>query len=175
MLSMEEILSSKTTQIGTFPNSGGDVVRKNTFFKALAAGVFSLSLIGGSAAEAGQSRGCPVFNAAMVDAAALVVNLGVNVMVGRVLDDPSTGTIECRISQTFGSGIFAVEVNDDEVFVSGSSRVGSTIQTRLSSSDRGGLSLRERHACRAQVLRSFVWQQYCAPELPFAPDDDFDD
>lgn len=168
-------MSSKITQFGSSANSVGDVVRKNTLFKALAAGIFSLSLIGGSAAEAGQSRGCPVFNAAMVDAAAMVVNLSRNVTVSSLIDDPSTGTIECDIQAIFGSSSFSVEVNDDEVFVSGSSRVGSTIQTRLSSSDRGGLSLRERHACRAQVLRSFVWQQYCAPELPFAPDDDFDD
>lgn len=168
-------MSSKTSQFGSFAHSAGHVVRKNRLFKALAAGVFSLSLIGGSAAEAGQSRGCPVFNAAMVDAAALVVNLGRNVTVGRVLDEPSTGTIECRIFQTFGSSTFQVEVNDEEVFVTGRSIVGGSIQTNLSSSDRGGRSLRVRHACRAQVLRSFVWREFCAPELPSTPDDDFDD
>ena len=109
-----------------------------------------------------------IFNTAMVDAAAMAILLGRNVgPPTSVIDDPSSGTIECRLEMTTGSVSrrFTVEVNDDEVFVSAIS-IAPTFNSILQSSDRGGLSVGELHACRAQVLQSFVWNQYCAPELP---------
>ena len=163
---------SKTTQITTCPNSVGDVVRKNTFFKALAAGVFSLSLISGPAAEAGQST-CPVFNSAMVDAAAVHVPLRTITFAGSD-DVPSTGALFCDLVASFGVSDFrfSIEVEDDD----GPSSAGLSVsrtengQTEIIVNQRGPsgrrLSVAEAHACRAQVLKSLVWNQYCAPALP---------
>jgi hypothetical protein len=163
-------MSSKTTQISTCPNPVGDVVRNNTFSKALAAGMFALTFMAGTAAEAGPSS-CPVFTAAMVDAAAMVVPLAddVAIVTPTPVDDPSAPRIECRITSRSGSS-FVVFVQDfsERALVFGSKfsdTLGATI-TELEASVDEGLTKAELHACRAQVLQSFVWNQYCAPAMP---------
>lgn len=128
---------------------------------------------------------CPVFTAAMVDAAAMVVELADDPSIFvSAFDEPSTAFLNCSITRLIGETVskrFSVDVNDDEegdVQVSASSRIGGVFNRILGSSARR-LSVAELHACRAQVLQSLVWNQYCAQELPFPThlptDDDTDD
>ncbi len=124
---------------------------------------------------------CPVFTAAMVDAAAMVVDLKDDPSISVFsFDEPSTAFLNCTITRSIsGSDFkrFSVDVNDDEegdVQVSGSTIIGGVFNRVFASSARR-LSVAELHACRAQVLQSLVWNQYCAPELPFPTDPPTDD
>ena len=124
---------------------------------------------------------CPVFTAAMVDAAAMVVDLKDDPSISVfAFDEPSTAFLNCSIARSLGETDFkrfSVDVNDDEegdVQVSGSTIIGGVFNRVLASSARR-LSVAELHACRAQVLQSLVWNQYCAPELPFPTDPPTDD
>ena len=157
------MLFKKISQFGCFPNSVGDVVRKSSFCKALAAGVFSLSLIGGPAAAAGKSA-CPAFTSAMIDSAAMVALLAQGNVIVNAKDDITPVVVtECQISKNSGVGVtfrsFTVEVNDDEIFVTGRADLGNGLLSTILRSDGRGETAAVLHACRAQVLQSFVWNQ----------------
>ena len=134
----------------------------------------------GSQAYAEDGRGCPVFNASMVDAAMLATEYSQSEPVfGWAEDSPKDAYIYCLWSAEPGS-IFFVRVGiceeacgsgdgKGEGHLMGKSPDGTNpspdyhtlLRTRVFN-----LSPAQQHACRAQVLQSFVWKQYCKPLLP---------
>ena len=119
--------------------------------------------------KANGASACPAFTSAMVDAAAMAFKLypGVHVIAE---DDPTIPSIFCQIDSQGVNG-FRVEVNDPELyyaFVMGWGRRESSsndFDTQLYS-EAEQLSWGQMRACRAAILKSFVWKNYCAPELP---------
>ena len=120
----------------------------------------------GDQAYAEDGRGCPVFNASMVDAAMLAADLSqVDPLLGGAEDSPVDASIMCWWAADGGGG-FVVEVGNGEAQVIGLAPTpgdGETGKLRTAVFD---LSPAQQHACRAQVLQSFVWKQYCKPMLP---------
>jgi hypothetical protein len=121
------------------------------------------------AAFAGNGGGCPAFNAGMLDATMLVAELWqIEPPEGFAGDSPKEGTIYC---QWFGdlpgagiAGMFFVRVEDGTAEVTGFGPIGpQTIRFPTLRTAVFNLSIDQQHACRAQVLKSFVWQQYCKP------------
>ena len=119
------------------------------------------------AAFAGKGGGCPAFNAGMVDATMLIAELTAP-PEGFARDSAKEGTIYC---QWFGDlpgagipGMFFVRVRDGTADLTGFGPIwGSTIIFPTLRTAVFDLSIEQQHACRAQVLKSFVWQQYCKP------------
>jgi hypothetical protein len=105
----------------------------------------------------------------MVDAAAMAYGLypGDRVVAE---DDPTFPVIYCHIDEETGLPFnsFSVDVNSSELyaaFVIGKRLVETEphVDTQLSSFAEQ-LSLGQMRACRAAILRSFVWKNYCAPK-----------
>jgi hypothetical protein len=119
---------------------------------------------------AGGHSNCPAFTAEMVDAAAMAFGLfpgvGASITVG---DDPGVPAIFCNIVGSPSTNGFRLEVNSSEPYqavVSGwHQSEGETLNAELFSLVEQ-LSLSQMHACRAAILKSFVWNKYCAPALP---------
>lgn len=136
---------------------------KTLIFKALALGLLSLALISGPADAAG-SANCPAFSAAMVDAAALVSDMDVGFPTGaNSVDDLFVPQIKCTFVTE--NGIFLVEVG----FIAGVATLtgfNDGFEQTFVRSEEDGLSKAEVLACRAQIIRSWVWSQHCAPFLP---------
>jgi hypothetical protein len=109
----------------------------------LAAAVVGLSVLSAPAAAGGPN--CPAFTTEMVDAAAMAFGLPPGAM-GEARDDGSA----------------------DEAFVRGQNRTEDeptiNFRTQLRSFAEG-LTAGEGHGCRAAVLQSFVWNNYCASAL----------
>ena len=110
---------------------------------------------------------CPAFTSAMVDAAAMAFGLSsqrVNFTAG---DDPTTPEIFCHAVSDGGADNFILEVNYSEpnwVVVWGwSAREGEPGETELFS-EAEQLSSSQMRACRAAILKTFVWNNYCAPK-----------
>ena len=82
-------------------------------------------------------------------------------------DSPQDGTIICAwVTEEPSSFYVAVGVEDGVAQVFGTKPGADPWaegQLRTAVFD---LSQQQRHACRAQVLKSFVWNQYCKPLLP---------
>jgi len=127
-----------------------------------------LALIGGSA-NASDAGGCPAFNASMVDAAMLAADLSqIDPLVGAAQDSPKDGTIICYWETNVSDGLkgwFYVQVEDGVAQVIGNEPY-ATSEVATARTAVFDLSPAQQHACRAQVLKSFVWQQYCKPLLP---------
>ena len=148
---------------------------KVTFFKVLALGLLPLALISGPADAAGRS-GCPAFNSSMVDAAALASRISGSLpgvfVDGFAEDEPETPLIICQFgfSSSFSGvrGAFAVRVGVTEdgmqAELSGFHDTDFEERTLLETFITN-LTIGQLHACRAEVLQSFVWNQYCAPML----------
>lgn len=135
-----------------------------------AAAVVGLSLLTAPAAAGGPN--CPGFTTEMVDAAAMAFGLPPGTM-GEARDDVSAPSIYCRFQRppSAGGGVFVVDVNDanpNEAFVLGQNRTEDeptiNFRTQLRSFAED-LTAGEGHGCRAAVLQSFVWNNYCAPAL----------
>ena len=135
-----------------------------------AAAVVGLSVLSAPAAAGGPN--CPAFTTEMVDAAAMAFGLPPGTM-GEARDDVRAPSIYCRFERppSAGGGLFVVDVNDgsaDEAFVRGENRTEDeptiNFRTQLRSFAEG-LTTGEGHGCRAVVLRSFVWNNYCASAL----------
>ena len=146
---------------------------KTTIFKALALGLLSHALISGPA-DAQGAAGCPAFNASMVDAAMMATNISPG---GEFLDETSNAadnpwepSISCFIRTDSFTDTFSVFVGADQteegnvVFVEGTS-VNAGDTTLLRTLSGGPITEAQLHACRAQVLQSFVWNQHCIPLL----------
>ena len=135
-------------------------------YGALALALLPQVLISGSAVAAGPGR-CPVFNAAMVDAAALVSVLYLVDPPASISDDPSIPALICRFDTM--NGDFHVNVNlspsPAEAFVEASNSLNTDHETIVFATE-DGLTDGELHACRAQVIQTLVWNQHCAPFLP---------
>ena len=121
-------------------------------------------------AIAGGPSACPAFTTGMIDAAAMAFGLspGAGLSVA-VEDDPNTPSISCIIVEALPN-IFELEVNSSDpysAFVRGqhAQEGGDNLNAELFSYGEQ-LSVGQMHACRAVILRSFVWKNYCAPLLP---------
>jgi len=137
---------------------------KTITLNSLVLGILSLALIS-MPAYANGNGGCPAFNASMVDAAMLAADLSqVDPLFGGAEDSPKDASIMCWWAADGGGG-FVVEVGNGEAQVIGLAPTpgdGETGKLRTAVFD---LSQAQQHACRAQVLQSFVWKQYCKPFL----------
>jgi hypothetical protein len=81
------------------------------------------------------------------------------------MDEPSGGTISCSLVTDDGA-TFDVLVDPDDTRLVGAS-AGAQLRTVIGPAANGSqLTPGELHACRGQVLQSFVWNQHCAPFLP---------
>ena len=124
-------------------------------------------------AAAGGPPHCPAFTTGMVDAAAMAFGLdpGIVNFIVEVDDDPNASSLVCDIETQFNNGRFLVVVNTSsfphEASVLGQHReeADDPLSAQLFSFAEG-LSSSQEHACRAAVLKSFVWNKYCAPALP---------
>jgi hypothetical protein len=138
-------------------------------------GMSTLAVVGLSVFSAPAGAGgpdCPAFTTEMVDAAAMAFRLPPGTM-GEARDDVRGPSIYCRFERppSAGGGVFVVDVNDtnaQEAFVLGQNRTEDepTINFRTQlASFADGLSTGQGHGCRAAVLQSFVWNQYCVPAM----------
>jgi len=120
-------------------------------------------------AIAGGSSACPVFTPGMVDAAAMAFGLHQGVEVDEVEDDPNFPFIVCTLSESGAPNKLELDVNYYEpgsAFAHGRhEREGDDLNADLYSYGEE-LSVPQMRACRAVILRSFVWKKYCAPALP---------
>ena len=109
---------------------------------------------------------CPAFTSAMVDAAAMALKLypGVDVTAE---DDPTEPFIFCHLSECPSCPNFLrIEVNYSipyRAFAFGWGVAEDTpdYDTQLFSG-AGELTLGQMNACRKVILKSFVWNNYCA-------------
>jgi len=121
--------------------------------------------------KADGASACPAFTSAMVDAAAMALKLYSGIGGITAEDDPTEPFIFCQIDEGGFNG-FRVEVNDSDAFVWGWGQRESSstdFDTQLYS-EAEQLSLGQMRACRAAILKSFVWKNYCAPEHGFIQD-----
>ena len=119
--------------------------------------------------------GCPAFNSSMVDAAMLATEYSQPEPVeGEAMDMPSEPMIYCNFSNG-DDGYFEVFVGfleehepptnaahllgrHPDGFLDDPSVYATQLRTLVLN-----LSEAEMRACRAQVLASFTWKQYCKP------------
>ncbi|MGB5179494.1 MAG: hypothetical protein WBP44_12275 [Gammaproteobacteria bacterium] len=119
---------------------------------------------------AGNKTPCPAFNTGMVDAAAMAFGLSPGAYTSiAVENDPTLPMIYCKIIGAPTSFVFRADVNYSdpnyaEVFGKGSIEDDPDYDTRLYS-DALQLSPAQMRACRTEILKSFVWKNYCAPAL----------
>ena len=114
------------------------------------------------------ARGCPAFTSSMIDGAFLATEYNQEEPVsGIAVDYPYIPGLFCEfVNQDGGYYVVFVGYHDSDVnpgnkahLYARSPRVRNTI-LRTYVYD---LSEAEMHACRAQVMGSFVWKQYCRP------------
>ena len=134
------------------------IVRKLNTAASFLSLLFILSISGPDMARGG---GCPALTSAMVDAAWLAFEYSQpEPPVGGAIDDPSEPIIGCQLTSEVGEQV-TVSVGDGEALLFGHGQNSPTptyLRTRVFNLTRS-----EQHACRAQVLTSFVWSQYCKP------------
>lgn len=137
---------------------------KTTIFKALAFGLLSFAWISGAAA----ATNCPAWNAGMVDAAYMAIDLSGPLDSVEAEDDPSTGNIRCFITtDEFNTLEIDVGVGEEgTALLEGHRNGGPTLRTKAGLGTTGiALTPAELHACRGEVLQSFPWTQHCAQEV----------
>lgn len=128
-------------------------------------------------AYAADGGGCPAFNAGMVDAAMLATDYSQqNPLIGGAEDSPADASIVC-FWETDADASFFVRVGICEGECGSGAGKGEAQIIGISPDDLApgadyatllrtrvfNLTRAQQKACRAQVLRSFVWQQYCKP------------
>ncbi len=137
---------------------------KTTIFKALALGLLSYAWVSGADA----ATNCPAFNTAMVDAAYMAADVSGTPNSVDATNDSSSGTISCLIAT---DGDFIVSVFADDIELLGHHPDSSADETELRTRvlpdelDQDFFTPAQVHACRGEVLQSFVWSLYCAPEV----------
>lgn len=123
-----------------------------------------------SPVSAVRAADCPAFNTGMVDAAAMAFGLSSFVTTVSVSDDSATPSLSCRLEYAPSGNYFEVDVNasqPDEAHVIGQHmEEADAPHSAQLFSFRENLSSAEKSACRKDVLKSFVWTNYCAPALP---------
>ena len=135
----------------------------NGRFQTVASFVTLFSVLSVSGPAMARGGGCPAFTSAMVDAAWLAIDYSQpEPPFGGAIDNPSEPRIGCQLTNDAGN-VFTVGVDDGVAGVEGRSNQFDTptlLRTRIENLTKG-----EAHACRAQILASFVWSQYCEPLL----------
>jgi len=125
--------------------------------------VSAVSFSGTVNAKGSDAGGCPAFSSAMVDAAWLATDYSQpEPPVGGAIDDPSEPRIGCQLTNDAGNQ-FTVGVGGGEALLYGNGEntpTGTSLRTRVFNLTQG-----EEHACRAAILSSWVWRQYCRPTL----------
>ncbi len=137
-------------------------MRKTINFKALALGLLLHALISGPA-YAQKSATCPAFNAALVDMAGLTSFLQNVESPIVIMDDPKTPQLECEFFTSIGFFEARVRGIEGDASIFGGNTFVDDTQV---GSGQAGLTQRELHACRAQIIQSWVWNRHCAPFLP---------
>ena len=147
---------------------------KNISIKSFAVLSFTLIAVPAYAAEGG---GCPAFNAGMVDAAMLATDYSQqNQLIGGAEDSPADASIVC-FWETDADASFFVRVGICEGECGSGAGKGEAQIIGISPDDLApgvdystllrtrvfNLTPAQQRACRAQVLQSFVWKQYCKP------------
>jgi hypothetical protein len=114
--------------------------------------------------NAAVAASCPAFTAGMVDAAMMATDYSQpEPVTGIALDSPSEPRLFCEFLNN-EPGYFLIFVGDGEATVEGNSpsldrpEFATVMRTRVLN-----LSRAEQIACRKEVLKSFVWNQYCKP------------
>jgi len=136
-------------------------------FGAVALVLASTALLSGRVVA---DNGCPAFNSSMIDAAWLAVDYSQpGPPEAYYYDVPSIPALYCFVRND-SDHVFKIYIQDEvaEVFGHGEFGISPTLmRTRVD-----GLSKNELHACRAQVLGSFVWKQYCTQGVEWEPPTD---
>ncbi len=135
---------------------------KTTIFKALALGLLSYAWVSGAAA----ATNCPAFTTAMVDATYMAADVSGPLISVNAMDESSGGLISCSLV-TDGGGDFIVSVTTNDIELVGHHPDGAgdetELRTRVLLEDPELFTSAQLHACRGEVLRSFVWNLHCAP------------
>jgi hypothetical protein len=138
---------------------------------AVGLGLLALTFISGPAVAAG----CPAFTAAMVDSAWLGIDFSQTdpIVEFTVVDDEFEPRVLCAITNDEGNE-FAVRVQFEDA-VTGFAEIDAKRRSHINNGLGGvtqllrtkvfDLTSTELHMCRAEVLASFVWNQYCEPLL----------
>ena len=144
--------------------------------KALALALLPLTLFA-APVYASDGGGCPAFNSGMVDAAMMATDYSQqDPLIGGAQDSPAAASIVC-FWETDADASFFVRVGICEGECGSGAGKGEAQIIGISPDDLApgvdystllrtrvfNLSRAQQHACRAQVLQSFVWQQYCKP------------
>ena len=122
---------------------------------------------------------CPAFNAGMVDAAMMATDYSQqDPVVGGAGDSPADASIVCGWEAEPGSFFFVRVGICEETCGSGYGKGEAELIGNSPTSPGPGpdyatqlrtrvfnLTPAQQRACRAQVLQSFVWKQYCKPFL----------
>ena len=144
---------------------------KTFIFRAMALGLLSTLVSIGPVAYGG-SRTCPAFTAGMVDASALLMFLDPDeVVVAIVRDNPADASIACELSSTETDRTFSVGVGDGLGCTGLEKRAFILVQEVnngpfvIHAVSPNCIPAGQAHACRAEVLQSFVWNQYCESGL----------
>jgi hypothetical protein len=139
--------------------------------------VSSAAVIGlwvSSSPAAAGGPACPAFTSEMVDAAAMAFGMPPgSIATVEVRDDPSLPSVYCRFERPLSAGgdRFVVDVNDGstgEAFVVGRHRSEDEPEVNFRPelfSFAEDLTTGQKHACRAAVQNSWVWNSHCAPAL----------
>ena len=142
--------------------AGRIVMLKTRIFKALALGLLSYAFFSGPAA-AGPSS-CPAFSAGMVDAVALRAGLTEPILGhSAASDNPLGPSMWCDFATGVGSFYISVSGGAGSLVVLRSMVLSSGVEIEIFVD---GMTTGEVHACRSQVLQSFIWNQHCAPLIP---------
>jgi hypothetical protein len=141
----------------------------------LIAGLLLFALIALPAYASGGN--CPAFNSSMIDAAFLATDFSQqNPLVGSAEDSPADARIACYL-ETDAEAVFLLFVGICEGECGAGAGKGEAQLIGLSPDDMApgadystqlrtrvfSLTRAEQHACRAQVLASFTWNQHCKP------------
>ena len=149
-----------------------------------AAIVMAVGLLGASIsaslspATAGSAK-CPVWTAVIIDSFAADGFLlssrfeaSPPVVTEPPLDDPTIPKMSCKLLNEESQGYFRLVLghilpwnsSPNQVTLEVGDNYGSVTKYLHQSWPEGDVGA--AHACRAEVLQSFIWNQFCAPELP---------
>ena len=134
---------------------------------AIALGLLSLAFFSGSAASA--PGGCPAFTSAMVDAAWVAIDYSQTTppIAGQIYDNPTGPLITCELTNDVGNTFYVyVGTNEAELSASGINIDDEPFSQTLLRTRVFDLKPADEYACRAAVLASFVWKNYCGPRIP---------
>lgn len=153
---------------------------RETIFLTAKGGLLVICILALSSPAMAKGAKCPVWTSAMIDGLAVGGGLflsgrGANPphAIGETVDDPRIPMMSCVLRNDFGDEdvTFSLRLGDiypnqapNEGFVGTHKESGmgdNYIHLKWPEDDFGAA-----HACRAEVLQSFVWKRFCEPALP---------